>query len=36
MTDWSGRPLTLASGDRTIAAGDPRLHQQVLAMLSGS
>jgi inositol-phosphate phosphatase/L-galactose 1-phosphate phosphatase/histidinol-phosphatase len=36
MTDWSGRRLTLASGDRTIAAGDPRLQQQVLAMLSSA
>jgi histidinol phosphatase-like enzyme (inositol monophosphatase family) len=36
MTDWDGRPLTLASGDRVIAAGDARLHEQVLALLSGS
>src|SRR5262249_40439272 len=36
MTDWNGRRLTLASGDRTIAAGDPRLQQQVLAMLSSA
>jgi inositol-phosphate phosphatase / L-galactose 1-phosphate phosphatase / histidinol-phosphatase len=36
MTDWDGRPLTLASGDRVVAAGDARLHEQVLALLSGS
>jgi inositol-phosphate phosphatase/L-galactose 1-phosphate phosphatase/histidinol-phosphatase len=36
MTDWHGRPLTLASADRVIAAGDAGLHEQVLALLSGS
>ena len=36
MTDWDGRPLTLASGDRVIAAGDAGLHEQVLELLSGS
>jgi histidinol phosphatase-like enzyme (inositol monophosphatase family) len=36
MTDWDGRPLTLASGDRVIAAGDLRLHEQVLGLLSDS
>ena len=35
MTDWEGRPLTLASGDRLVAAGDARLHEQVLRMLAG-
>jgi inositol-phosphate phosphatase/L-galactose 1-phosphate phosphatase/histidinol-phosphatase len=36
MTDWNGQPLTLASGDRVIAAGDPRLQQQVLDMLASA
>jgi inositol-phosphate phosphatase/L-galactose 1-phosphate phosphatase/histidinol-phosphatase len=34
MTDWQGRPLTIASGDRLVAAGDRRLHDQVLAVLA--
>jgi histidinol phosphatase-like enzyme (inositol monophosphatase family) len=33
VTDWQGQPLTLASGDRVVAAGDPALHQQALALL---
>jgi len=36
MTDWEGRPLTLASGDRLVAAGDARLHEQVLRLLAGN
>jgi inositol-phosphate phosphatase/L-galactose 1-phosphate phosphatase/histidinol-phosphatase len=35
MTDWRGRPLTLASGDRVIAAGDGAVHAQALALLNG-
>jgi histidinol phosphatase-like enzyme (inositol monophosphatase family) len=34
MTDWEGRPLTLASGDRVIAAGDAALHARILGTLS--
>jgi len=34
VTDWQGRPLTLASGDRVVAAGDPALHQQALGLLA--
>jgi len=33
VTDWQGAPLTLASGDRVLAAGDPALHRQALALL---
>ena len=33
VTDWQGKPLTLASGDRVLAAGDPALHRQALALL---
>jgi len=36
MTDWEGRPLTLASGDRLVATGDARLHEQVLRLLAGN
>jgi histidinol phosphatase-like enzyme (inositol monophosphatase family) len=36
MTDWDGQPLTLASCDRVVAAGDLRLHEQVLGLLSNS
>lgn len=35
MTDWEGRPLTLESGDRVLAVGDPRLHAPALALLRG-
>jgi len=34
VTDWQGKPLTLASGDRVLAAGDPALHRQALALLA--
>jgi inositol-phosphate phosphatase/L-galactose 1-phosphate phosphatase/histidinol-phosphatase len=34
MTDWEGQPLTLASGDRVVAAGDRRLHEPVLQLLA--
>ncbi len=36
MTDWRGRKLTLASGDRVIAAGDAAVHAQALALLNGA
>ena len=35
MTDWQGRPLTLASGPRMLAAGDPAAHAAALALLAG-
>lgn len=34
ITDWQGRPLTLASDGRVLAAGDAALHAEVLAILS--
>jgi histidinol-phosphatase len=33
MTDWRGRPLTLGSDGRVIAAGDPRLVHPAIAAL---
>ena len=36
ITDWAGAPLTLDSGDRFLAAGDPRIHAQALEILAAS
>jgi histidinol phosphatase-like enzyme (inositol monophosphatase family) len=36
ITDWDGKPLTLGSGDRLVAAGDARIHAQALEILTGS
>lgn len=36
ITDWSGAPLTIASGENVIAAGDRELHRAALAMLASS
>ena len=33
MTDWDGRPLTLHSDGRVIAAGDARIHARALKIL---
>lgn len=33
VTDWQGRPLRLDSGPRVLAAGDPDLHRQALALI---
>ena len=35
MTDWQGAPLTLRSGHRILAAGDPRAHAEALEVLAG-
>ncbi len=35
VTDWEGRALTLSSGDRVLAAGDARVHEEALARLAG-
>ena len=35
MTDWQGRPLTVASDGRVVACGDARLLAPVLAHLAG-
>jgi inositol-phosphate phosphatase/L-galactose 1-phosphate phosphatase/histidinol-phosphatase len=34
ITDWSGRPLDLASDGRIVAAGDPACHAQALEALA--
>ena len=35
MTDWRGRPLTLESDGRVVAAGDTRLLAPALKALAG-
>ena len=35
ITDWSGNTLTLDSGDRILAAGDPARHAEALEILAG-
>ncbi len=34
VTDWKGRPVELGSSGRVIVAGDPRIHEQALAMFT--
>ena len=34
ISDWQGNPLTLASGSRFLACGDPLAHQLALEKLS--
>ena len=34
MTDWQGAPLSIKSDGRVVAAGDPRMHQAALDILS--
>ncbi|MFZ5791562.1 MAG: histidinol-phosphatase [Pseudomonadota bacterium] len=34
VTDWEGKPLTIASGDKVLAAGDRRIHEQALRMVA--
>jgi inositol-phosphate phosphatase/L-galactose 1-phosphate phosphatase/histidinol-phosphatase len=36
ITDWDGKPLTLASDGRVVAAGDAALHAQALEVLGGT
>lgn len=33
ITDWEGMPLTIHSGSTVVAAGDPDLHSQAMAIL---
>lgn len=33
VTDWDGRPLTLSSGPRILAAGDPARHRDALDLV---
>jgi inositol-phosphate phosphatase/L-galactose 1-phosphate phosphatase/histidinol-phosphatase len=35
ITDWEGKPLTLASGGRVLAAATPALHRAALEILKG-
>lgn len=35
VTDWTGRTLTIDSGPQVLAAGDPALHAQALAVIEG-
>jgi len=35
MTDWSGKPLTIASDGQVVAAGDARVHAAALGILKG-
>jgi len=34
LTDWQGRALGRGSAGRVIAAGDPRVHAEVLELLA--
>jgi inositol-phosphate phosphatase / L-galactose 1-phosphate phosphatase / histidinol-phosphatase len=34
VTDWKGRQVELGSSGRVIVAGDPRIHEQALAMFT--
>lgn len=36
ITDWSGRPITLKSGSRVLAAGDARRHAAALALIQAT
>ncbi len=35
ITDWAGKPLTISSGDKVVAAGDPEVHRAALGLLAG-
>lgn len=35
ITDWAGKPLTIRSGDKVVAAGDPEVHRVALGLLAG-
>lgn len=36
ITDWEGRPLTIYSGNRLIASGNPKRHAEALRILAGA
>lgn len=36
ITDWTGRPIDLASGPTILAAGDPARHREALAIVAAS
>ncbi|MGA4635496.1 inositol monophosphatase family protein [Pseudomonas solani] len=33
ISDWEGQPITLASGNRVLAAGDPARHREALELI---
>lgn len=35
ITDWSGEPLAIGSGDKVVAAGDARAHAEAIELLGG-
>jgi histidinol phosphatase-like enzyme (inositol monophosphatase family) len=35
ITDWDGKPLGVASGDKVLAAGDKRMHAAALKLIRG-
>lgn len=35
ITDWAGKPLTISSGDKVVAAGDVAVHRATLELLAG-
>jgi inositol-phosphate phosphatase/L-galactose 1-phosphate phosphatase/histidinol-phosphatase len=35
ITDWQGQALTRTSGDKVLACGDSRIHQEALPLLAG-
>jgi len=36
ITDWEGKPLTIHSGNRLIASGNPRRHEEALRILAST
>lgn len=36
ITDWNGKPITLASGPRILAAADTKQHQEALSLIANS
>ena len=36
VTDWAGRPLRMGGGAQVLAAGDPFLHAQAMALIGSS
>ena len=36
VTDWDGKPITLESGPRILAAGDPARHRDALALVQAA
>lgn len=36
ITDWDGQPLGLGSGSHVLAAGDPAIHREALAIVRGA